>query len=96
MLGAIADRVADILATYERPIMILLVLVILLLTYKLATRALRKYMKARAQKPENIQNFLLLWRYSWLGGAFILVVASFSGSIASLGLSAAFLGTVLG
>lgn len=96
MLGAVTTQLADFLAAYERPIMILLVLLLLLLTYKLATRALRKYMKARAHKPENIQNFLLLWRYSWLGVAFILVVVSFSGSIAALGLSAAFLGMVIG
>jgi small-conductance mechanosensitive channel len=96
MLAVLIARIADFLASYERPIVTLLVLLILLVTYRLATRALRRYMETKAHKEENIQNFLLLWRYAWLGIAAILIIATFSGSIAALGLSAAFLGIVIG
>lgn len=96
MFSVAIVQVTQILAAYQRPIMVALVLLTMLLAYKLATRALRRYMNTRAQKPENVQNFLLLWRYSWLSIAAVLVIVSFSGSFAALGLSAAFLGMVVG
>jgi len=71
-------------------------LVILFLAYKLLTRLLRRYLKARAHKPENILHFLMLWRYGWLGVGLIFLIVSFSGSLVGLGISAAFLGMILG
>ena len=73
-----------------------LTLVVLSLAYKLLTRVLRRYMKARAHKPENILQFLMLWRYLWLGAGLVFLIASFSGSLVGLGISAAFLGMILG
>ena len=66
------------------------------ITYRLATSAIRRYMQARAQKPDNIQQFLLIWRYIWMGAAVTFGLFAFSGSITGLGISAAFLGMILG
>ena len=74
----------------------LLTLLVLFAAYKLLTRLLRRYLKAKAHKPENARQFLLLWRYAWLGVGLVLLVVSFSGSLVGLGISAAFLGMILG
>ncbi|KPJ56308.1 MAG: hypothetical protein AMS16_02635 [Planctomycetes bacterium DG_58] len=73
-----------------------LTLVILIIAYKLLTLLLRRYLRSRAHKPENVQQFLLVWRYVWLGVGLIFLIVSFSGSLVSLGISAAFLGMILG
>lgn len=64
--------------------------------YGYLTRLLRYFFRKNAFRPEEAQSFLLLWRYVWLGGGVILAIISFSGSIGALGISAAFLGMVLG
>ena len=73
-----------------------LTVAVLFVAYKLLTRLLRRYLDRRAHKVENAKHFLMLWRYSWLGAALIFLVVSFSGSLVGLGISAAFLGMILG
>lgn len=69
---------------------------VLWIGYKLSRRALRKYMQIRAFKQDNVENFLFFWRYFWMASSIILISVSFSGSIAGVGISAAFLGMILG
>ena len=91
--------ISEILAPespYRGPILSALTILILCLVYVLLTKALRKYLQHKAYKPENIQNFLFLWRYLWLAVIVVLALISLSGSIATLGISAAFLGMILG
>jgi small-conductance mechanosensitive channel len=64
--------------------------------YRLATKALKKYVIAKAFRKSNGKSFLLLWRYVWLFVGSIIVIFSLSGSLTALGLSAAFLGMILG
>lgn len=64
--------------------------------YRLSKRALQRYMKAQGAKIENQQNFLLLYRYIWMGGGFVFAIISLSGNLTSLGISAAFVGMILG
>jgi len=71
-------------------------LILLWLGYKISRRLLRRYLMARAYKEENVQNFLFIWRYLWLITGVIFGIVSFSGSLTSLGISAAFLGMILG
>lgn len=71
-------------------------ILVLWVLYRLTAKALRKYMKYRAHKPDNVQNFFLVYRYAWAGLGLILVIVSLSGSLATLGISAAFLGMILG
>lgn len=81
---------------YRGPILAACTIVVLFVMYKLTTKVLRGYLRRRAYRPENVKNFLFLWRYVWLGVMVILVLISLSGSIAALGISAAFLGMILG
>jgi len=97
------ERIADFFGSlfspaspYRGPLFALVTLVILWVVYKLATKGLRRYLNRRSAKGENAQNFLLLWRYVWMVLAVILAVISLSGSLAALGISAAFLGMILG
>ena len=82
---------------YQGPIMGVATLIILWVLYKLSSRGLGRYLSSRGEyKAENVQQFLFIWRYIWLGLGAIFGIISFSGSLATLGISAAFLGMVLG
>ncbi|MCC7264370.1 MAG: mechanosensitive ion channel family protein [Candidatus Latescibacteria bacterium] len=95
MLETIIEPVEHL--KYQGPIMGVATLVILWILYKLSSRGLSRYLASREDyKAETIQQFLFVWRYIWLGLGAIFGVVSFSGSLATLGISAAFLGMVLG
>jgi small-conductance mechanosensitive channel len=95
MLETIIEPVGRL--PYQGPIMGVATLVILWVLYKLSSRALGRYLSSRGEyKAENVQQFLFIWRYIWLGLGAIFGIISFSGSLATLGISAAFLGMVLG
>lgn len=95
MLETIIEPVEHL--RYQGPIMGVATLVILWILYKLSSRGLGRYLSSRAEyKAESVQQFLFVWRYIWLGLGFIFGIVSFSGSLATLGISAAFLGMVLG
>ena len=96
VLAQIPDAVARFFVTYRGPVYSVATLLAFLVVYRIVTRALRKHMLSKAQKPENVQNFLFFWRYVWFGIAFVFALMAFSGSIASLGISAAFLGMIMG
>ncbi len=74
----------------------LFVMVVLLIAYRVSSRKMKSYLLKRAHKPEIVQNFLFIWRYVWWGLIVLFAVISFSGSLATLGISAAFLGMMLG
>jgi small-conductance mechanosensitive channel len=82
--------------TSEGPVLGILTLVVIWLFYHVSRRLLRRYLMKRAYKEENVQHFLFMWRYIWLGIGVVFGLVSFSGSLASLGISAAFLCMILG
>lgn len=78
------------------PILGVITLVLLWIGYKISRRMMKRYLSSKAYKEENVQNFLFIWRYLWLIVGVIFGIASFSASLTSLGISAAFLGMILG
>ncbi len=78
------------------PILSVTVIVLLWLMYLLITRGVKRYVRRQAFNTVNVQNFLLIWRYAWLAVIVIFALISFSGSLTALGLSAAFVGMILG
>ena len=90
------QRLSAFVLAHKQPVFGLLTVLVLFLAYRLATKALRVYLARGTHKAENAQNFLFFWRYGWLAVGAVLVVSSVSGSIAALGISAAFVGMVLG
>ena len=68
----------------------------LLLVKAILTRPIRAYVYKRALKKENADNFMLTWTFGWVIIIVIFGVISLSGSIQALGISAGFLGMVVG
>ena len=56
----------------------------------------KRYVYQRAQVETNAQNFMAVWGYIWTGIIAIFGIISLSGSLKTLGISAGFLGMVLG
>ena len=83
-------------SVFRGPIIALLTVLTIWGVYQLCTALLKRHLRRKAHKPENVQNFLLIWRYLWVAVAVILAVISLSGSFAALGISAAFLGMIMG
>ena len=99
MLDVILDVIKDYASEYlysGGPILGLVTLVALWLGYRISRRLVRSFLLVKAYKEENVQHFLFIYRYAWLGAGFVLALISFSGSIEALGISAAFLGMILG
>jgi small-conductance mechanosensitive channel len=78
------------------PMLGFLTLIFLWVGYQISRRLVRRYLLTKAYKEDNVQHFLFIYRYVWMGIGFVFGIISFSGSLATLGLSAAFLGMVLG
>ena len=94
-----ADRLIQLAQTYlltKGPVLGIATLIALWLAYKLTRKGLHRVLMSRAYKEENVQNFLFIYRYLWLVSGVIFGIVSFSGSLTSLGISAAFLGMILG
>lgn len=78
------------------PILSVVTIITLVIIQKLSTRALKKYMRARAHDEESIAQNIATWKYIWTGVIAIFAMVSLSGSLKVLGISAGFLGLVLG
>ena len=68
----------------------------LLLIKAILTRPIKAYVYKRALKEANADNFMLTWTFVWIIIIVIFGVISLSGSIQALGISAGFLGMVVG
>ena len=96
MFAQVWEAVGDFVTANWAWIMPILTVAVLLALYVLTTKPLRRYVRRRAQSPESAQGFMTLWRYLWFGAMAVFLIVSFSGSIAALGVSAAFLGMIMG
>ncbi len=74
----------------------LFILASLWIGYVHITVFLKNYFRKNAFKPEDAHQFLLFWRYGWLGAGILFALISLSGSMGTLGISAAFVGMILG
>ncbi|MFO7898964.1 MAG: mechanosensitive ion channel [Planctomycetota bacterium] len=81
---------------YRGIVVAVLTLIILLVLRGWSTRRLRRYLRDHAYKPENVQKFMRTWKSVWTFGIVVFVLISLSGSLKLLGLSAGFLGMMLG
>ena len=68
----------------------------LLLVKAILTRLIKAYIYKQALKRENADNFMLTWTFVWVIIIVIFGVISLSGSIQALGISAGFLGMIVG
>lgn len=68
----------------------------LLVIRAILTRVVRKFVYSNAYKSENADSFMATWKYVWTAVIAIFGVISLSGSMKTLGISAGFLGMVMG
>lgn len=93
----VRDNLFDLMGIYRGLVVGLTTVIVLWILYKLVTKGVRRYLTSREQqRPENVQQFMLVWRYAWMGLAVAFGLIAFSGSLSGIGLSAAFLGMILG
>ncbi|NQT18721.1 MAG: mechanosensitive ion channel family protein [Planctomycetes bacterium] len=71
-------------------------LVVLLILRKISTRYVRKQVADRAFKEENALKFMRTWKSLWTFLITVITLIALSGSLSLLGLSAGFLGMMLG
>ena len=81
---------------YRSVLLAVVTLVVLLVLKKHTTRLMRRYAETHAQNPENVQRFLKTWHTLWKFVIGVFVILALSGSLKLMGLSAAFLGMMLG
>ena len=81
---------------YRRLVLAVITLGGLLVLRRYTTRLIRRYADARAEKKENVARFMRTWNSVWKFVIAVLVIVALSGSLQLIGLSAAFLGMMLG
>ena len=81
---------------YRGVIVAAITLIVLLAAFRFATKRMRHYLQDKAYKPDNVRKFMRTWKSVWSFFIAVFVVVSLSGSLKYLGLSAGFLGMMLG
>lgn len=85
------------IAQYRGLLFSILTLFVFWVVYKLLTRGIKRYFRRKDHgSSKNLRSFLLVFRYAWIVLAVVFTIVSLSGSLATLGISAAFFGMVLG
>ena len=75
--------------------MVLAVIAVIIVYFRL-TAQLRKFTDARAYKPENADRFFFTWRYVFMFSMGVLIIFLFSDVFGIIGLSLAFMMTLMG
>lgn len=96
IIGAFLSKHVGAEAPFRGPILALVTVLVLVITYRLTRRALKSYMQHRAYNEVNVLNFLALYRYIFIFITVVLGAIGLSGSLKALGISAGFLGMMLG
>lgn len=74
----------------------ILSVVIMVIVFKLMTRLLQRYTKKHSFKEENATAFIRYWQYGYIFAAAAICVTAFSGEMQALGMTMAFIGSILG
>lgn len=95
--NTVRDFVVTLSQSQYRGVMLSVITIATLLLVKaILTRPIKAYVYKRALKEANADNFMLTWTFVWIVIIVIFGVISLSGSIQALGISAGFLGMVVG
>ncbi|MFH1008815.1 MAG: mechanosensitive ion channel family protein [Candidatus Latescibacterota bacterium] len=96
IIGTLLTKFVGPEAPFRGPILSGLTIVVLIITYWVTRRALKSYMKHRAYNEVNVLNFLAMYRYVFIFITVVFGAIALSGSMKTLGISAGFLGMMLG
>ena len=73
----------------------ILSVVVMVVLFKVMTKALRRYTGKRAFREENERAFIRRWQYGYIFVATAICVTAFSGEIQAMGISMAFIGSIM-
>jgi len=91
------DILNIILASRFKGVFLSAVVVIsLIIIRRILTKLMESYVRRRAFKEENVAQFMMTWKYIWTAIISIFGVIALSGSMKAVGISAGFMGMVLG
>jgi small-conductance mechanosensitive channel len=69
--------------------------IVMIALFKFMTRMLRRYTRKHAFKEENERAFIRRWQYGYIFAATTICVTAFSGEIQALGITMAFIGSIM-
>lgn len=97
ILLKIIKIVEVVLASKYKGILLSIIIVIsLLIVRRIFTKILKAYISRKEFKEENITQFMMTWKYIWTAIIAIMGIIGLSGSMKAVGISAGFMGMVLG
>jgi small-conductance mechanosensitive channel len=73
----------------------LLSIIVMVVLFKLMTKALRRYTQKRAFREENERAFIRRWQYGYIFVSAAICVTAFSGEIQALGITMGFIGSIM-
>ena len=73
-----------------------IIVVSLVIIRRILTKVIESYIRRHAFKDENATQFMMTWKYVWTAIIAIFGVIGLSGSMKTVGISAGFMGMVLG
>jgi small-conductance mechanosensitive channel len=73
----------------------LLSVIVMIALFKSMTKALRAYTKKRAFEEDNARIFIRYWQYGYIFSATAICVTAFSGEMQALGITMAFIGSIM-
>ena len=100
-IGSIFVKIGDIFvmimtSRYKGMLLSAIVVISLIILRRILTKLMRNYVKSRAFKEENTIQFMMTWKYVWTAIIAIFGIIALSGSMKTVGISAGFMGMVLG
>jgi small-conductance mechanosensitive channel len=87
---------AILASNYRGPLLSIITIISLLIIKRILTKPVKAYVYKNAFKEENAANFMATWGYIWTAIIAVFGIISLGGSLKVLGISAGFLGMVLG
>lgn len=72
------------------------IVISLIIIRRILSKMIESYIRHRAFKEENVIQFMMTWKYVWTAIIAIFGVIGLSGSMKAVGISAGFMGMVLG
>jgi len=100
-ISALLSKIWSILefvyaSKYKGILLSIIIVVSLMIVRRILTRVIESYVRRRALKEENVIQFMMTWKYVWTAIIAIFGIISLSGSMKVVGISAGFMGMVLG
>jgi small-conductance mechanosensitive channel len=97
IIAKIIEILGIVLASKYKGILLSIIIVIsLLIVRRILTKLIEAYISRKAFKEENITQFMMTWKYVWTAIIVIMGIIGLSGSMKVVGISAGFMGMVLG